>query len=115
MSACEKCWRDSRQDENYHAVLASRAANPCTPEEQAGPDATLCEHCNRRSRHQITNECMNPMCKGGNVMTTTRMERICTPCTENQHDKCVDNTERTFTPVDRPECDCRCPPMKLPS
>ncbi|NIR32919.1 MAG: hypothetical protein GWN84_27220 [Gammaproteobacteria bacterium] len=65
MSACEKCWRDAHRGyprtdvaEEYRRLLAERDGHPCTPEEQAGLDATECEQCGRRTRHQITGECM---------------------------------------------------------
>jgi len=59
MSACEKCWKDAGGDpDTYHELLELRRANPCTPEEQAGPDATKCNICNRIVRHQVTGECM---------------------------------------------------------
>lgn len=58
MSACEKCWRDSRREDNYEEVLMARKDFPCTAEEQAGPDATVCEACERRTRHQYTRQCM---------------------------------------------------------
>lgn len=58
MSACEKCWRDSRIQENYREVLESRST-PCTPEEQAGPNGTRCPVCSKMSLHQYTKE---PMC-----------------------------------------------------
>ena len=62
MSSCEKCWRDSRYGENYSEVLESRRDNPCTPEEQAGLDATECPVCHGRTVHQHTGECMNQDC-----------------------------------------------------
>ena len=63
MSACEKCWADANHDslgggsqtEAYHRLLRERQ---CTPEEQAGPDATVCPHCQTRTRHQVTGQCM---------------------------------------------------------
>ena len=65
MSACEKCWRDAHADpyaesvtSEYHRLLADRHGIPCTAEEQAGPDATICDWCGRRTRHQHTGECM---------------------------------------------------------
>jgi hypothetical protein len=58
MSACEKCWRDSRLANNYTELLFQRHTAVCTPEQQAGPDARVCEVCGRRTRHQITGECM---------------------------------------------------------
>jgi hypothetical protein len=58
MSTCEKCWRDSRREENYKEVLDSRKDHPCTPEEQAGPDASECPLCKRKVCHQHTGECM---------------------------------------------------------
>ncbi len=62
MSTCEKCWRDSRGGENYKELLELRKDNPCTPEEQAGPDAAQCPKCNRMALHQHTGECMNVTC-----------------------------------------------------
>lgn len=60
MSACEKCWRDSRLLDNYHDFLVARSReNPCTAEEQAGPDAGQCPVCERFTLHQFTSE---PMC-----------------------------------------------------
>lgn len=58
MSSCEKCWRDSRTAENYSELLESRKGHPCTPEEQAGPDASECPLCKRMVIHQFTGECM---------------------------------------------------------
>jgi hypothetical protein len=70
VSACEKCWRDAEalvrageaetKADGYRRLLGARTgtAEECAPEEQAGPDATLCESCQRRTRHQITGECM---------------------------------------------------------
>lgn len=63
MSACEKCWADARammaRGEDYAALLQARQATPCTPEEQAGPDAKECPRCHRMTLHQYTGE---PMC-----------------------------------------------------
>jgi hypothetical protein len=39
-------------------LLKEREANPCTPEEQAGPDAGICEVCDRKTKHQHTGERM---------------------------------------------------------
>src|SRR6185369_1305212 len=66
MSACEKCWRDAHFGpdgsdgvaDRYRELMDERKATPCTPEEQAGPDATDCSACGRRTRHQYTSECM---------------------------------------------------------
>lgn len=58
MSSCEKCWRDSRGADNYSELLKSRRGDPCTPEEQAGPDASECSLCKRMVIHQHTGECM---------------------------------------------------------
>lgn len=59
MSACERCWRMASASEDkvdaYHRLLK---LNDCTPEEQAGDDATECGKCMRRTRHQHTGECM---------------------------------------------------------
>lgn len=59
MSVCEKCWRDSRWYDNYRQLLEERKDTPCTPEQQAGPDAEQCPACKRMTLHQITGE---PMC-----------------------------------------------------
>lgn len=63
MSACERCWADAQgagdAPHEYALLLVLRMANPCTPEQQAGPDARPCADCGgRRVRHQITGECM---------------------------------------------------------
>lgn len=69
MSSCEKCWSDAHGNgaysdaaTNYQRLLDERKDNPCTPEQQAGPDASPCTECgNRMVRHQHTGECMaNP-------------------------------------------------------
>lgn len=60
MSSCEKCYMDSLvYGRPYMELLESRKANPCTPEEQAGPDARECPKCKRKTLHQYTGE---PMC-----------------------------------------------------
>ncbi len=65
MSTCEKCWSDAHRIrperpkvEEYSRLIDERAYDPCTPEQQAGPDATRCARCDRMSRHQHTGECM---------------------------------------------------------
>lgn len=59
MSCCEKCWSDAgNRYKAYARILDERKDNPCTPEQQAGPDATECPRCKRRTCHQYTNECM---------------------------------------------------------
>ena len=59
MSSCEKCWIDSGcQGVGYGDLVRSRKDDPCTPEEQAGPGATLCPKCGRKVLHAITGECM---------------------------------------------------------
>jgi hypothetical protein len=69
MSACEKCWADAAPNRfdgggpSYSDLIDSRdgVTEPlCTPEEQAGPDATECLECWRWTRHQYSRECMNP-------------------------------------------------------
>ena len=59
MSTCEKCWRDAGLTGDYWSLLNERNKNPCTPEEQAGPDAGKCPECGRMTLHQLTGE---PMC-----------------------------------------------------
>ncbi len=66
MSSCEKCWRDAHSvgsygdvTVRYRRLMEERRDNPCTPEEQAGPDGKECPGCKRMSLHQYTDECMN--------------------------------------------------------
>lgn len=65
MASCEKCWADafdygmSDQTENYRRLVKERN---CTPEEQAGEDATKCLECNLISVHQYVRVCMNKDC-----------------------------------------------------
>jgi hypothetical protein len=76
MSACERCWRDSRWAENfgdgaYAKLVAQRNGiidDRCTPEEQAGPDATECPACKRKTVHQHTHLCQTPGCKLGEYL-----------------------------------------------
>lgn len=65
MSACEKCWRDAHRDpylsvpDEYRRLLSERVGDlACSPEQQAGPDATVCAVCGFTTCHQITGECM---------------------------------------------------------
>ena len=60
MSACEKCWTDAGGDAGkYASLLAEReaAGTVCSPEQQAGRDATDCPGCGRRAIHRYTGEC----------------------------------------------------------
>jgi hypothetical protein len=73
MSSCEKCWVDCQRmtfdltkGRPYSQLLDRRngiVERECTPEEQAGPDATECQVCKRSCCHQRTGECMNPECE----------------------------------------------------
>lgn len=72
MSSCEKCWSDAHSGYpycdvagNYRRLIEERRASPCTPEEQAGPDATECPKCKTRTCHQYTGQCMNYSCDHG--------------------------------------------------
>jgi hypothetical protein len=65
MPSCEKCWSDSRsasvrEEFAYSRLLHERqaAGKTCTPEQQAGEFATLCEKCQRMTRHQHCQICM---------------------------------------------------------
>jgi len=69
MASCEKCWDDSYsygegdgRVDRYIKLLAERRNRPCSPEEQAGPHATECRTCKRRTYHQHAKLCMNPNC-----------------------------------------------------
>jgi len=67
MASCEKCWRDagiraaskqtSKADE-YSRLIDEWKNNQCTPEEQAGPDATRCKYCDRVAVHQWAKICV---------------------------------------------------------
>lgn len=65
MSSCEKCWADAHRGpeysvaEEYQRLMEERKDTPCTPEQQAGPDAGECPLCRRTTMHQHTGE---PMC-----------------------------------------------------
>ena len=78
MSSCEKCWSDALDSEDacqpdrYRELIELRKGNPCTPEEQAGPDATECPECKRMSQHQITGQCMTPTCDAHKRWRRTR-------------------------------------------
>jgi hypothetical protein len=61
MSSCEKCWADAGGDADRYAALI-KERHPCTPQEQAGPDAKWCPDCGEMTLHQHTGECMNPQC-----------------------------------------------------
>jgi hypothetical protein len=60
MSSCEKCWADKDGPGDYQRLLKERDASghTCTPEQQAGPDATECPVCKRMTAHQHTGELM---------------------------------------------------------
>ena len=65
MPSCEKCWSDSRSAAMYEEGAYGRlidernaAGKVCTPEQQAGEFATLCETCQRMTRHQHCQICM---------------------------------------------------------
>ena len=65
MSSCEKCWRDAHRGpqysvaDEYARLVDERRDSPCSPEEQAGPEASECTSCHRMTVHQHTRE---PMC-----------------------------------------------------
>ena len=59
MAICEKCWADAMGiAEEYFQLLHERKDNPCTLEEQAGPEAQLCSYCNRMTVHTYTKYCL---------------------------------------------------------
>jgi hypothetical protein len=56
MASCEMCWADAGGDAyEYARILKIRV---CTPEQQAGLDATPCPKCQRRTVHQYARICM---------------------------------------------------------
>ena len=60
MSTCEKCWSDAGGNaEHYQALVDQRIGrDTCTPEQQAGFNAEVCESCNRKTVHQHTGKCV---------------------------------------------------------
>lgn len=88
MSTCEKCWADSQFGGDYTKLLEERKDHPCTPEEQAGPDATECPECHHLTLHQHTGEPMcgcvidpTPWCNGCGAMK--QKDCHCSPIAEN--------------------------------
>ena len=74
MSACEKCWRDAGGNSIlYKTLMASRN---CTPRQQAGPNAKVCPTCGKKTLHQHTGECMNPVCPPRSTGPTAALERL---------------------------------------
>lgn len=80
MASCEKCWSDSAvarevygDSEAYRRLVSERQ---CSPEDQAGPDATMCPRCNRRTVHQHAHVCMVGFCgyEGRGDQADARME-----------------------------------------
>ncbi len=63
MSSCERCWKEANGNaDRYHELLA---INRCSPEEQAGENATECPHCHRLTVHQRVHYCVNLDCSAG--------------------------------------------------
>ncbi len=65
MPMCEKCWSDAHDTvgnvaENYCRMMKRMGVegHRCTPEQQAGPDATVCPTCGIRSVHQCCHVCV---------------------------------------------------------
>ena len=59
MPSCEKCWEDACGNaEKYLQLIEERKDDPCTPEEQAGRDATKCTKCGRKTVHQYAKICV---------------------------------------------------------
>ncbi len=56
MPSCEKCWKQSRGDILKYRQFVELSA--CTPEEQAGEEATTCPKCHRITMHQFAHVCM---------------------------------------------------------
>lgn len=63
MASCERCWERSHviaretgieQTEEYRRLVL---VNDCTPEQQAGPEASECPKCQTRTVHQHTHQC----------------------------------------------------------
>jgi hypothetical protein len=84
MSTCEKCWSDaSRGDqfsvaEEYERLLKERHESPCTPEQQAGPAAKKCAHCDRFTLHQYTGICT--LCGRNELAAIRDASYVCADC-----------------------------------
>lgn len=48
----------------YSALLLERHDDPCTPEQAAGPDASVAGRCGGHTAHQHAGQCMRPGCGG---------------------------------------------------
>ena len=68
MASCEKCWSDAytrsrctgkSHAECYSELLIERKDNPCSAEQQAGEDRTVCPQCKHKTVHQYTKVCMS--------------------------------------------------------
>ncbi len=64
MYSCERCWSDANRisfwGEEDHSVVYQNLlkTQQCTPEENAGPDSTLCVKCKRKTIHQHVKQCV---------------------------------------------------------
>ena len=64
MVSCERCWgvargrawlNNTEQSEEYRQLIL---VNDCTPEQQAGEEATVCPECKTKTVHQHTKRCI---------------------------------------------------------
>lgn len=61
MAGCEKCWADSGGDYGQYLKLIEDRwiqGEICTLEEQAGPSASICSKCGRKTVHQHAKFCI---------------------------------------------------------
>ena len=64
MPSCEKCWArasaEAKERGGHQADIYCKLVETehCTPEEQAGPDATRCPDCHRKTVHQHAKVCV---------------------------------------------------------
>lgn len=61
MASCEKCWENAGGNTALYNQLIKTST--CSPEEQAGKNATVCPYYKRKTVHQYAKICMTPSCQ----------------------------------------------------
>ena len=70
MALCVKCLIESdASDDQFDEYDRLIESHKCTPEQQAGEDAELCETCTRYTIQTYNDVCMTPGCKGNHEET----------------------------------------------
>ncbi len=64
MATCERCWERARAraaetgEDQVEAYRELVSRSDCTPEQQAGREATRCPKCDTKTVHQHTKQCI---------------------------------------------------------